>query len=147
MKIASSAFQNGAEIPSKYSRDGGNANPPLHIEGTPSNTKSLVLIVDDPDAPVGSFTHWVVWNIDPTTKEIPEKSKPQGAVEGTNDYPMVGYGGPQPPSGTHYYYFKIFALDKVLDLRVGAKRRELEKEMEGHVIAQAELMGRYTHRK
>ena len=106
MKVTSSAFQEGGDIPSKFSRDGGDVNPPLRIEGTPANAKSLVLIVDDPDVPVGLFTHWVVWNIDPKTNEIPEKDAPKGAVEGSNDYPNLGYGGPQPPSGTHRYYFK-----------------------------------------
>ena len=147
MKITSSAFQEGAEIPAKYSRQGGNANPPLHIEGVPQNAKSLVLIVDDPDAPVGLFTHWLLWNIDPKTAEIAEKSTPKGAVQGTNDYPTLGYGGPQPPSGTHRYYFKIFALDQTLNLPAGAKRKELDKAMNGHVIAQGQLMGRYTHKK
>jgi len=146
MKITSSAFQESGDIPSKFSRDGGNANPPLRIEGTPANAKSLVLIVDDPDAPVGLFTHWVVWNIDPKTTEIPEKDAPKGAVEGSNDYPNLGYGGPQPPSGTHRYYFKIFALDQTLDLRSGAKRQELDKAMMGHVVAQGQLMGRYTRK-
>jgi len=145
MKITSSAFQEGGDIPSKFSREGGNVNPPLRIEGTPENAKSLVLIVDDPDAPVGLFTHWLVWNIDPKTTEIPEKSLPKGAVQGTNDYPNLGYGGPQPPSGTHRYYFKIFALDQTLDLRSGAKRQELDKAMNGHIIAQGQSMGRYTH--
>jgi Raf kinase inhibitor-like YbhB/YbcL family protein len=145
MKITSSAFQEDGDIPSKFSREGGNVNPPLRIEGTPENAKSLVLIVDDPDAPVGLFTHWLVWNIDPKTTEIPEKSLPKGAVQGTNDYPNLGYGGPQPPSGTHRYYFKIFALDQTLDLRSGAKRQELDKAMNGHIIAQGQLMGRYTH--
>jgi len=145
MKITSSAFQEGGDIPSKFSRDGGNVNPPLRIEGTPQNAKSLVLIVDDPDAPVGLFTHWLVWNIDPKTTEIPEKSLPKGAVQGTNDYPNLGYGGPQPPSGTHRYYFKIFALDQTLDLPSGAKRQELDKAMNGHIIAQGQSMGRYTH--
>jgi Raf kinase inhibitor-like YbhB/YbcL family protein len=101
--------------------------------------------VDDPDAPVGLFTHWLVWNIDPETTEIAEKSVPKGAVEGANDYPNIGYGGPQPPSGTHRYYFKIFALDQTLNLQAGAKRRELDKQMEGHIIAQGQLMGRYAH--
>jgi Raf kinase inhibitor-like YbhB/YbcL family protein len=146
MKITSSAFQEGSDIPSKFSRDGGNANPQLRIEGTPANAKSLVLIVDDPDAPVGLFTHWLVWNIDPKTTEIPEKGVPKGAVQGTNDYPNLGYGGPQPPSGTHRYYFKIFALDQTLDLRSGAKRLELDKAMSGHVVAQGQLMGRYTRK-
>ena len=145
MKITSSAFQEGGDIPSKFSREGGNVNPPLRIEATPEDAKSLVLIVDDPDAPVGLFTHWLVWNIDPKTTEIPEKSLPKGAVQGTNDYPNLGYGGPQPPSGTHRYYFKIFALDQTLDLRSGAKRQELDKAMNGHIIAQGQLMGRYTH--
>jgi Raf kinase inhibitor-like YbhB/YbcL family protein len=145
MKITSSAFQEGGEIPSKFSRDGGNVNPPLRFEGTPTNAKSLVLIVDDPDAPVGLFTHWLVWNIDPKTTEIPERGVPTGAVQGTNDYPNLGYGGPQPPSGTHRYYFKIFALDQTLDLRSGAKRQEVDKAMSGHVIAQGQLMGRYSH--
>ena len=146
MKITSSAFQEGGDIPSKFSRDGGNANPPLRIEGTPANAKSLVLIVDDPDAPVGLFTHWLVWNIDPKTTEIPEKGVPKGAVQGTNDYPNLGYGGPQPPSGTHRYYFKIFALDQTLGLRSGAKRQELDKAMSGHVVAEGQLMGRYTRK-
>ena len=145
MKITSSAFQEGGNIPSKFSRDGGNVNPPLRVEGTPANAKSLVLIVDDPDAPVGLFTHWLVWNIDPKTTEIPEKGVPKGAVEGTNDYPNLGYGGPQPPLGTHRYYFRIFALDQTLDLRSGAKRLELDKAMSGHIIAQGQLMGRYMH--
>ena len=145
MKITSSAFQEGGDIPSKFSREGGNVNPPLRIEGTPENAKSLVLIVDDPDAPVGLFTHWLVWNIDPKTTEIPEKSLPTAAVQGTNDYPNLGYGGPQPPSGTHRYYFKIFGLDQTLDLRSGAKRQELDKAMSGHIVAQGQLMGRHTH--
>src|SRR6266536_6614208 len=111
MKITSSAFQEGSDIPSKFSRDGGNVNPPLRLEGAPTNAKSLVLIVDDPDAPGGLFTHWLVWNIDPKTTEIAENSVPKGALQGTNDFPGRGYDGPQPPSGTHRYYFKIFALD------------------------------------
>jgi hypothetical protein len=104
----------------------------------------LVLIVDDPDAPSGLFTHWLVWNIDPKTTSIAEHIVPKGAVEGTNDFGESGYGGPQPPSGTHRYYFKIFALDRTLDLSAGAKRREVDKAMKGHVMAQAELMGRFS---
>src|SRR6266853_6141217 len=147
MKITSSAFQEGGDIPSKFSRDGQDINPALRIEGTPSNAKTLLLIMDDPDAPVGLFTHWLVWNIDSKTTEIAEKSVPKGAVQGTNDYPTLGYGGPQPPSGTHRYYFKIYALDQTLNLRAGAKRKELDKEMNGHVIGQGQLMGRYTRQK
>src|SRR5437899_8347176 len=144
MKITSSAFQEGGDIPSKFSRDGQDINPALRIEGTPSNAKTLLLIVDDPDAPVGLFTHWLVWNIDPKTTEIAESSAPNGAVQGTNDYPNLGYGRPQPPSGMHRYYFKIFALDRMLDLKSGAKRREVDAAIRGHVIGQGELMGRYS---
>jgi Raf kinase inhibitor-like YbhB/YbcL family protein len=144
MKITSSAFQESGDIPSKFSRDGQDINPALRIEGTPSNAKSLLLIMDDPDAPVGLFTHWLVWNIDPRTTEIAEKSVPKGGVQGTNDYPSLGYGGPQPPSGTHRYYFKIFALDQLLDLKAGARRAEVDAAMRGHVIGQGELMGRYS---
>jgi Raf kinase inhibitor-like YbhB/YbcL family protein len=144
MKISSSAFQEGGTIPEKFSKNGQNVSPELRVEGAPAEAKSLALIVDDPDAPVGLFTHWLVWNIDPKTIEIAENSPPNGAVQGTNDYPNLGYGGPQPPSGTHRYYFKIFALDRVLDLKSGAKRREVDAAMRGHVIGQGELMGRYS---
>jgi len=144
MKISSSAFQEGGTIPEKFSKNGQNVSPELRIEGAPAEAKSLALIVDDPDAPVGLFTHWLVWNIEPKTTEIAENSPPNGAVQGTNDYPNLGYGGPQPPSGTHRYYFKIFALDRILDLKSGAKRREVDAAMRGHVIDQGELMGRYS---
>src|ERR1700730_18414126 len=144
MKISSSAFQEDGTIPEKFSKNGQNANPELRIEGAPAEAKSLVLIVDDPDAPVGLFTHWLVWNIDPKTTEIAEQSVPKGALQGTNDFPGRGYDGPQPPSGTRRYYFKIFALDRTLDLKDGARRRELDAAMHGHVIAQGELMGRYS---
>src|SRR5881392_1335530 len=147
MNINSPAFQEGGTIPEKFSKNGQNVSPELRIEGAPAEAKSLALIVDDPDAPVGLFTHWLVWNIDPKTTEIAESSAPNGAVQGTNDYPNLGYGGPQPPSGTHRYYFKIFALDQTLDLRSGAKRQELDGAMSGHVIAQGQLMGRYSHSK
>ena len=144
MKITSSAFQEGGTIAEKFSKNGQNVNPELRIEGAPAEAKSLALIVDDPDAPVGLFTHWLVWNIDPKTSEISENSTPKGAVQGTNDFPGSGYDGPQPPSGTHRYYFKIFALDRMLDLKPGAKRRDVDAAMRGHVIGQGELMGRYS---
>jgi Raf kinase inhibitor-like YbhB/YbcL family protein len=146
MKITSSAFQEGGNIPDKFSKNGENINPALRIEGAPAEAKSLLLIMDDPDAPVGLFTHWLVWNIDPKTTEIAENSVPKGAVQGTNDYPNLCYGGPQPPSGTHRYYFKVFALDQTLDLKSGAKRAEVDAAMHGHVIAQGQLMGRYSHK-
>jgi Raf kinase inhibitor-like YbhB/YbcL family protein len=144
MKISSPAFQEGGTIAEKFSKNGQNVSPELRIEGAPAAAKSLALIVDDPDAPVGLFTHWLVWNIDPKTTEIAENGVPKGALQGTNDFPGRGYDGPQPPSGTHRYYFKIFALDRMLDLKSGAKRREVDAAIRGHVIAQGELMGRYS---
>lgn len=147
MKITSSAFQESGNIPQKFSCVGSDVNPPLHFDGVPAGAKSLALIVDDPDAPSGLFTHWIVWNIDPKTNEIAENSVPQNAIQGTNDFGKTGYGGPCPPSGTHRYYFKIFALDQSLTLKAGAKRKEVEAAMRGHTIAQGELMGRYSHNK
>jgi Raf kinase inhibitor-like YbhB/YbcL family protein len=141
MKITSSAFQEGGNIPSKFTCDGSDTSPPLQITGVPSETKSLVLIADDPDAPSGLFTHWLVWNIPPQTNSISEGSAPKG-VQGANDFGKSGYKGPCPPPGTHRYSFKIFALDRELDLRSGAKRRQLDAAMKGHVIAQGELVGR-----
>jgi Raf kinase inhibitor-like YbhB/YbcL family protein len=118
----------------------------LQITGIPSEAKSLVLIADDPDAPGGLFTHWLVWNIPPQTNSIAEGSAPKG-VHGTNDFGKPDYKGPCPPPGTHRYSFKIFALDRELDLRGGAKRGQLDAAMKGHVIAQGELVGRYARRK
>ncbi len=146
MKITSSVFQQGGNIPSRFSCDGANTNPPLQISDVPPEAKSLVLIVDDPDAPSGLFTHWAVWNISPQIITIAEGSTPKG-VQGTNDFRKSGYGGPCPPSGAHRYYFKIFALDRELDLPSGAKRSQLEAAMKGHVVAQGELMGRYARKK
>ena len=146
MKITSSAFQQGANIPSKFTCDGTNTSPSLQISDVPSGAKSLVLIVDDPDAPSGLFTHWVVWNISPQTSTIGEGSTPKG-LQGTNDFGKSGYGGPCPPSGTHRYYFKIFALDRELDLPSGAKRGQLELAIKSHVIAQGELVARYSRKK
>ena len=144
MKITSPAFQEGGTIPEKFSKNGQNVNPELRIEGAPAEARSLALIVDDPDAPVGLFTHWLVWNVDPKTTEIAENSVPKGGLQGTNDFPGQRYDGPQPPSGTHRYYFKIFALDQTLDLKPGAKRRDVDAAVKGHVIGQGELMGRYS---
>jgi Raf kinase inhibitor-like YbhB/YbcL family protein len=143
MKITSSAFHEGANIPSKFTCDGSDTSPPLQIAGVPSGAKSLVLIVDDPDAPGGLFTHWLVWNISPQTGSIAEGSAPKG-VQGANDFGKSGYRGPCPPPGTHRYSFKIFALDRELELRSGAKRSQVDAAMKGHVIAQGELVGRYA---
>lgn len=146
MKITSSAFQEGANIPPKFTCDGSDTSPPLQIADIPSEAKGLALIVDDPYAPSGLFTHWTVWNIPPQTSAVEEGSAPKG-VQGTNDFGKSGYGGPCPPSGTHRYYFKIFALGRELDLRFGAQRGQLDAAMKGHVVAQGELVGRYSKRK
>jgi Raf kinase inhibitor-like YbhB/YbcL family protein len=146
MKITSSAFQQAGNIPSKFTCDGADSSPPLQIADIPSGAKSLVLIVDDPDAPGGLFTHWIVWNISPQTMAISEASAPKG-VHGQNDFGKSDYGGPCPPSGTHRYYFRIFALDRELDLPPGSRRTQLDAAMKGHVVAQGELIGRYARKK
>lgn len=147
MKITSTAFPEGGNIPSQFTCDGADRNPALHFAEVRPGAKSLVLIVDDPDAPSGLFTHWLLWNIDPKLTDVSERNSPGGAVEGTNDFGKTGYAGPCPPSGTHRYFFKIFALDRMLDLRSGAKRAELDRAIEGHIIAQGQLMGRYRRQK
>ena len=146
MKVTSSAFQEGRNMPSKFTCDGSDTSPPLQITGIPSESKSLVLIVDDPDAPSGLFTHWLVWNIPPQINLIAEGNAPKG-VQGANDFGKSGYRGPCPPPGTHRYSFKIFALDRELELRPGAKRSEVDSAMKGHVVAQGELVGRYARKK
>jgi Raf kinase inhibitor-like YbhB/YbcL family protein len=146
MKITSSAFNEGGNIPSKFTCDGSDTSPPLQVTSVPPGAKSLVLIADDPDAPGGLFTHWLVWNIAPQTNSIAEGTAPKG-VHGTNDFGKSGYRGPCPPPGTHRYSFKIFALDRELDLSSGAKRGQLDAAMKGHVIAQGELTGRYSRKR
>jgi Raf kinase inhibitor-like YbhB/YbcL family protein len=146
MKITSSAFQQGGNIPTKFTCDGEDMSPPLQITGVPAEAKSLALIADDPDAPGGLFTHWLIWNIPPQTNSIAEGSAPKG-VQGTNDFGKSGYGAPCPPPGMHRYFFRVFALDRELDLRSGAKRSQLEAAIKGHVIGQGELMGRYARKR
>lgn len=143
MKITSSAFSHKGPIPSKYTCDGENINPPLEISDVPPGAKSLALICEDPDAPGGTFVHWVVWNINPQTTEIGEGKVPVGASQGTNDFGRSGYSGPCPPGGTHRYFFQLVALDTTLNLPSGATRQDLEKAMGGHILAQAELVGTY----
>ena len=144
MKISSSAFKNNQKIPSQYTCDGANINPPLTISDLPQNAQSLVLIMDDPDAPSGDWVHWLVWNINPQTKEIKENSVPPESTEGLTSFGNAGYGGPCPPSGEHRYFFKIYALDTKLDLMPEADKRELFQAMDGHVLASAELIGLYS---
>jgi Raf kinase inhibitor-like YbhB/YbcL family protein len=145
ISVTSSAFESGGVIPAQFTCKGADHNPPLRLEGVPREAKSLVLIVDDPDAPGGLFSHWLVWNIDPGATEISAKAVPAGAAQGTNDFGKAGYNGPCPPSGTHRYYFRVFALDRKLDLQSGAKRSALESALKNHVLARGELMGRFTH--
>ena len=144
--ISSPAFLAGAEIPAKYTCDGQSISPEIRISGTPLAAKSLALIMEDPDAPGGLFTHWLVWNIPPQTTKLAENSVPSGAIQGTNDFSRRGYGAPCPPSGTHRYVFKIFALDQPIELKPGARRPEVEAAIKSHIQAQGELMGRYTHK-
>lgn len=143
MKITSLDFKNNGKIPIRFTGDGQNINPNLSIEGVPSGAKNLVLILHDPDAPAKDWVHWLVWNISPNTKLIKENSVPESAVQGINDSRQIGYDGPSPPSGTHRYFFKIFALDTLLSLREGSRREELENAMKGHVLDKAELIGLY----
>jgi Raf kinase inhibitor-like YbhB/YbcL family protein len=145
ISITSPSFQAGGDIPARFTCDGTNVSPALQIGGVPNEAKSLVLIVDDPDAPRGLFTHWIIWNIDAKTTRVAENSAPTDGVQGTNDFGKRNYGGPCPPSGTHRYFFKIFALGTKLELKPGARRAELDAAMRGHVLAQGELMGRYSH--
>ncbi len=143
MNLQSEAFSNNQTIPAKYTCDGGNVNPPLAISDVPQNAKSLVLIIDDPDAVNGAWSHWLVWNIDPSVREITENSVPIGATEGTTDFGRTGYGGPCPPSGSHRYFFKLYALDAVLDLSPDKEKKDLETAMDGHIIDQATIIGLY----
>jgi Raf kinase inhibitor-like YbhB/YbcL family protein len=144
MTITSPAFAENAAIPSLYTCNGKNINPPLRITNMPADTKSLTLIMDDPDAPRGTWVHWTVWNIDPSTTAIGEDSVPEATIEGITSFGKPGYGGPCPPSGTHRYHFKIYALDTLLDLPSHAEKNELEEAMKGHIIAHAELVGVYS---
>lgn len=144
MKITSPAFTEGGSIPKQFTRDGSNKSPALQIEDIPEKAKSLVLIMDDPDAPGGAFAHWLLYNMSPGTKQIREDAPPVMATQGRNDWGDIGYGGPKPQSGEHHYIFKLYALDTVLTLARGIKRSDLEKAIEGRVIDEAELMGSYA---
>ncbi len=146
MKLESPAFKNKEHIPSKYTCDGEDINPPLKISGVPEKAKSLVLLVDDPDAPGKTFIHWLVWNIPAQTKQIQEHSAAEGAIEGINDFGKPGYGGPCPPSDTHRYRFKLYALDKMLEIDSSAACvNDLENAMKGHILARTQLLGLYYH--
>ena len=142
MKLSSPEFKNGYAIPSEYTCDGKNIPPELIIEDIPENTKTLALIMDDPDAPSGTFVHWLVWNIPKETKGI-KKGEKIFYPQGKNDFQKNSYGGPCPPSGMHRYFFKLFALDASLDIIENSKKADLEEAMRGHIILQAHLVGTY----
>ncbi len=141
LKITSSAFKNNDRIPSKYTCEGIDVNPPLKIHNIPNGAESLAIIVDDPDAPMGTWVHWIVWNITPT-EEIDEDIVP--GIEGTNDFNKTSYYGPCPPSGIHRYFFKIYALNTKLDLNSIARKRDLEEAMEGKILAKGAIIGLYS---
>ncbi len=146
--LTSPAFENGAMIPAEYTCDGKNISPPLRWGDVPEKTMSIALIVHDPDAPGGDWLHWTVYDLPPTIHSLPEgmprsKALIFGEKQGMTDFKTLGYGGPCPPSATHRYYFRIYALDKFLYLEGGASRSDLTAAMQGHILAEGELMGRY----
>ena len=148
IKITSSAFEDGGLIPAKYTCDGADISPPLRWDVVPEGTKSIALICDDPDAPMGTFVHWVIFGLPAETRELMEnipsdETLPNGAKQGKSDFGRIGYGGPCPPSGTHRYFFKIYALDTEVALAAGASKRELLGAMEGHILGQGQLIGKY----
>lgn len=148
IRLTSTAFAEGGIIPRKYTCDGADVSPPLAWDNVPDGTKSFALICDDPDAPMGTWVHWVLFNLPADVRSLPEAVPPDkelsnGARQGTNDFRKIGYGGPCPPRGTHRYYFKLYALDTTLDLPAGSSKAQLLKAMEGHVLAEGQLMGKY----
>jgi len=151
LKLTSGAFNHGGKIPDRYSRKGGDISPPLEWDGAADHGKSMALIADDPDAPSGTFVHWLLYRIPPSVHEMKEgvahtSELPGGMRQGRNGFGDIGYGGPQPPSGVHRYFFKLYLLDTELDLHAAASREELERAMKGHILEQTELMGRFEHR-
>lgn len=149
MEITSAAFQDGGLIPQKYTCDGEDVSPPLAWTDPPRETQSIALIADDPDAPRGTWVHWVIYDLPPDARELsegvpPAETLPNGAKQGRNDFGKIGYGGPCPPRGTHRYFFKLYALDRKLGLPAGKTKQELLEAMRGHVLTEAQLMGRYA---
>jgi hypothetical protein len=151
LTVTSPAFKDGGMIPAKYTADGADISPPLQWTGAPANTKSIAVICDDPDAPRGTWVHWVLFNWPADQKDVPENVPPQqtlanGAKQGTNDFGNIGYGGPAPPSGTHRYFFKVYALDKILDLKPSITKSALLAAMNGRIVAQGQIVGKYSRK-
>ncbi len=151
--ISSTSFPSGGDIPQKFTCDGADTSPELSWSGSPAGTRSFALITDDPDAPSGTWTHWVIFNIPAESSSLPENlpkvdELPSGARQGRNDFHKIGYGGPCPPPGKpHRYFFKLYALDRSLDLKPGSSKQEVEKAMQGHTLEKAEWMGRYKRQE
>jgi Raf kinase inhibitor-like YbhB/YbcL family protein len=149
MMIESSAFEYGEPIGRDYTCDGADVSPPLSWSGVPEEAQSLILIADDPDAPVGTWVHWVYYDIPARMTGLPDAFPPdarpeRGGAQGLTDFKRIGYGGPCPPGGTHRYFFKLYALDTVLGLDPGATKRQVLQAAEGHILAEAQLMGTYS---
>lgn len=152
IQLTSTAFESGGKIPKKYTCEGDDVSPPLAWSGVPAGAVSLALIVDDPDAPAGTWVHWVHYNLPPTLTGLPEGVPPirklaNGDFQGQNDFRKIGYNGPCPPGGTHRYFFKLFALDKLVNLEPGATKSQLLKAMEGHILAQGQLEAEYSRQR
>jgi Raf kinase inhibitor-like YbhB/YbcL family protein len=151
LAVESSAFAQNQSIPSKYTCDGPNISPPFAWKNIPEGAKSIVLIGDDPDAPAGVWVHWVCYDIPPTPAALPEGVPeadilPGGGKQGMNDFRNIGYGGPCPPAGTHRYFFKLYALDRMLGLPAGKTKKDVERAMKGHILAQGQLVGTYSRK-
>lgn len=144
LKVISTVFSHNGHIPSEYTCDGKDINPPFEITNIPEGTRSLALLMEDPDAPRGTFDHWLVWNISPN-EAIAEQTNP--GISGTNDFGKTGYGGPCPPSGVHRYFFKVYALDTKLDLLAGADKDALLEAMTDHILAEGVIMGLYQRKR
>ena len=147
LELSSTAFSEGKPIPPKFTCEGSDVSPPLAWSGAPSETKTFALIADDPDAPMGTWVHWVTWDIPATATAFPEGGTAPGTKQGMTDFKRPGYGGPCPPSGTHRYFFKLYALDTALTLPATATKKELEAAMKGHILAQTQLMGTYAKQR
>jgi len=147
MKLESTSFEAGGTIPKKFGYKNGNDSPELIISNVPESTKSLALVMDDPDAmgAVGKvWVHWVLWNIPKDIEKIPENSIPENSIEGETDFGEIGYGGPAPPDKEHTYIFKLYALDTIIDLAKGSTKKVLESSMQGHIVSETKLTGKYA---